>query len=105
MLDTVATPISCAICHEPAKRLFQHRVLGKYDANFQYCASCDHIFVEHPVWLDETYSEAIAATDTDIGTRNELTALQLAAICFWVFREGGEGRYVDAPVDMACWHV
>lgn len=87
--------MTCTICHEPTRPLFQHRVLGKYDATYQYCASCDHVFAEHPYWLEEAYSEAIATTDTDIAVRNNLTALRLAAIYYAAFGESGDGIYAD----------
>ena len=70
-------------------------VLRKHDANFCYCASCDHVFAQDPHWLAEAYTDAIVKTDTDIAVRNVLTALRLAAIFYFAFGDKGKGHYAD----------
>jgi len=70
-------------------------VLGKYDAPYQYCETCDHVFAADPFWLNEAYSDAIVAADTDIVVRNIRTATRLAAIFFFGFGERGNGKYTD----------
>ncbi len=74
---------------------FSATLLEKYAASYLYCAACDHLYVDHPSWLDEAYSEAIAAEDTDIAARNVFMALRLAAINYFVLGDRGQGRYVD----------
>lgn len=75
--------------------LFSATLLGKYEAPYLYCSSCDHVYVDNPLWLDEAYSEAIALEDTDIASRNVFMALRLAAIDYLVLGDRGKGRYVD----------
>lgn len=74
---------------------FSATLLEKHEASYLYCAACDHLYVDHPTWLDEAYSEAIAAEDTDIAARNVFMALRLAAINYLVLGDRGQGRYVD----------
>lgn len=87
--------MDCHICNSEAKPLSRATVLGRHEANYFYCAECDHIFVANPTWLDEAYSEAIAAEDTGMATRNVLTALRLAAIYHLGLGDRGQGIYVD----------
>lgn len=88
--------VACHICNRPTVEYFRSLILGKYDAPYQYCEACDHVFVEDPFWLNEAYSDAIVAADTDIVVRNIRTALRLAAIFHFGFGERGTGKYADA---------
>jgi hypothetical protein len=71
-------------------------VLGRHEAEFRYCESCDFIFARSPTWLDEAYSDAIVRTDTDIVVRNVLTAVRLAALLTFGFGDKGNALYSDA---------
>lgn len=87
--------MKCHICRAETRGLFTATVLGKYAADYRYCAECDHLFVSDPTWLEEAYSEALAQEDTDVAARNIFTALRLAAIHYLVLGDRGQGKYAD----------
>ncbi|TAM43290.1 MAG: class I SAM-dependent methyltransferase [Burkholderiaceae bacterium] len=88
--------MNCHLCNAVTRTHFTATVLNKYEANYHYCAECDHLFVSEPTWLDEAYSEALTQEDTDVAARNVFTALRLAAINYFALGDRGKGRYVDA---------
>lgn len=87
--------MNCHLCGTETAQCFDTQVLGKHAARYAYCADCDHIFADRPDWLDEAYTEATGAADTDTATRNVLTALRLAALCYLGLGERGQGRFAD----------
>jgi hypothetical protein len=87
--------MNCHLCNAEARTLFRATVLNKHEAAYHYCAECDHIFVDQPTWLEEAYSDAIVAEDTDVAVRNIFTALRLAAIYYLVLGDRGHARYAD----------
>ena len=62
--------VACKICDSPAQPFGTQRVLGKYDATYLRCGACGYLWVLAPTWLEEAYSQAIAALDTGIVVRN-----------------------------------
>lgn len=50
--------------------LFQHKVIGRYKAEYFIDDSVGYIWAGNPTWLDEAYSDAIALTDTGVFARN-----------------------------------
>lgn len=97
------SPISGA----PSRFIFQHKVLGKYDARYFLDDSTGYIFAEKPFWLKEAYSQAIADTDTGILNRNnrnvEIVSHCLAANRYELKRGidlgGGYGLFVRGMRD------
>ncbi|MBW8371828.1 MAG: class I SAM-dependent methyltransferase [Thiobacillus sp.] len=87
--------MNCHICGAETQTIFTATLLKKYEAPYHYCAGCDHVFVDHPTWLDEAYSDAILHQDTDVAVRNILTALRLAAINYLALGDRGQAKYVD----------
>lgn len=75
---------------EPA---FKARLLVQYDVQYFKCSHCMFLRTEHPYWLGEAYSQAIAATDTGIVLRNIKIARQLTCVLSAMF--GPEARYLD----------
>lgn len=88
-------PVACRLCGTPTPALFSATVLNRYVVPYHYCRGCDHVFVDQPTWLEEAYTEALAAEDTDVAARNIFTALRLAAFCYAVLGDRGEGKFVD----------
>lgn len=86
---------SCHLCGTGTRTLFSATLLGRHEAVYLYCPACDHLYVDAPTWLDEAYSEAIAAEDTDIAARNVFMALRIAAIGYFVLGDRGQGKYAD----------
>ena len=55
----------CIICDNQTKNIFEHRILGKYLAQYNQCNFCGFMQIENPFWLKEAYETAI--TNLDIG--------------------------------------
>lgn len=91
------TALTCRICRGPARSHFSELVLKAHPAEFAYCQSCDHIFAVNPTWIAEAYVDAIDKSDTDIATRNVLTAIRVAAILSY----GLKGKNNDIYADVA----
>lgn len=70
-------------------------MLGKYDADYLACPSCELLRANNPTWLDEAYSDAIAIADTGLVARNVSLAEKIAVVLYWVSASRGRARYVD----------
>ncbi len=86
---------NCPICSAALKESFVAKVLQKYDAVFKYCSNCGFLCAEDPFWLEESYSSAIASTDTGLVARNLALSKIIAVILYFLLGERGEGRCVD----------
>ena len=62
--------MDCKICGSATEIFDKAVVLQKYDVTYFRCQTCGTIFTEKPYWLDEAYSEAIAAIDVGLVHRN-----------------------------------
>jgi hypothetical protein len=92
---SMTIPLVCKICDSPLSRAFSAVILGKYEAAYNFCEECGFICAENPHWLEESYSSAIASTDTGLVARNIVISNTLAVILFFLMKERGSGRYVD----------
>lgn len=61
---------NCQICGNVMNMVFEAAVLGKHCINYYLCDACGFVRTESPYWLEESYSEAIAATDVGLVNRN-----------------------------------
>jgi len=61
---------TCRLCGGQARYLFSHRLLARHEAGYYLCPDCGLLQTEQPWWLDEAYSEALAAADTGMMQRN-----------------------------------
>lgn len=68
--------MKCNICHKKSERIFQKKVLGKYNVGFYRCVDCGYIQTEKPYWLKEAYSDAITSLDIGLIGRN----IQLSSV-------------------------
>jgi hypothetical protein len=57
------------------------------------CVGCSYWFIDEPHWLEEAYSEAIAAIDTGVAQRNLRLSPLLTTVLVGMF--GADGVYVD----------
>jgi hypothetical protein len=64
----------CRLCAGDAVACGRQRLLGRHDAFYFRCPTCDLIQTQTPTWLAEAYGAAIAATDTGAIERNRVTA-------------------------------
>jgi hypothetical protein len=72
---------------------FKARLLARYDVEFYYCPSCQHLRSETPYWLNEAYTEAITRADTGLVMRNLNIARLLRVVLFELF--DSNGRFLD----------
>lgn len=62
--------MNCRICNTEALKVFDAKVLNKYNVSYFKCSKCDVLFTEKPYWLDEAYSRTINLSDTGLLSRN-----------------------------------
>ena len=62
--------MTCRICENDVRRLFEARCLRKHTIQYFYCDNCGFLQTEKPFWLEEAYREPINETDTGILSRN-----------------------------------
>lgn len=63
--------MKCNICQSLAEKVFEKKILKKYNANYFRCKNCGFLFTEDPYWLDEAYEERIKGIrDTGMVQRN-----------------------------------
>lgn len=87
--------LHCPICNSSLEVAFEVLVLCKYSATYDYCRECGFLRARDPHWLEESYSSAIASTDTGLVMRNINLAHKLTQILLGVFDEQGQGQYCD----------
>jgi len=58
----------CKLCNQVSERIFERRLLKKYDVAYWQCRNCEFMQTEEPYWLEEAYSSAIS--DLDLGPVN-----------------------------------
>lgn len=74
--------MKCKICQSKTKKIFQAKILKKYDIQYYQCENCEFIFVEESYWLEEAYKEPIYNKDTGILARNSRISKVVAVILF-----------------------
>ena len=62
--------MKCPICQSGMHQVFNAMILGKYPACYFRCPECGILKPRDPVWLQESYSHAIAETDVGLVSRN-----------------------------------
>ena len=67
-------PVKCKVCESDSHHFSTAKLLGKYDVDYFQCSNCGFVQTEHPYWLDEAYSEAIAISDVGLVYRNNMMA-------------------------------
>jgi 2-polyprenyl-3-methyl-5-hydroxy-6-metoxy-1,4-benzoquinol methylase len=61
---------NCKICGSNSTKIFSEKILNKHIIDYFQCNDCHFIQTEHPYWLSESYSSAIASTDIGLVSRN-----------------------------------
>ena len=85
--------MECGICASESVRFAHHVIMGKYDVSYYRCPVCGFVQTEPPYWLDESYSEAINASDTGLVSRNiALSKLTKAVVALFF---NGDGAFLD----------
>lgn len=60
----------CPVCVTRMDPCFRKQVLGQYQVQYFECPACGLVKTEHPHWLEEAYTSAIADMDTGLVQRN-----------------------------------
>jgi hypothetical protein len=84
---------TCSICAQKSDKIFNRKVLSKYDVDFYYCKNCHFIFSEDPYWLEEAYSHSI--TDTDIGYIGRNILMSRITLILFYFLFDKKDRFLD----------
>ena len=74
----------CPVCNSQRNFSFEETILNKYRVSYYSCATCGLLQTEEPYWLDESYNDAIAVTDTGLVQRNISLASKLASALHFV---------------------
>ncbi|MBA4860951.1 methyltransferase domain-containing protein [Streptomyces sp. PSKA54] len=85
--------VPCKICGGESRITHRGTVLGRHQATYRMCVECSYWFIDQPHWLEEAYSEAIAAIDTGVAQRNLRLSPLLTSVLVGMF--GPDGVYVD----------
>jgi 2-polyprenyl-3-methyl-5-hydroxy-6-metoxy-1,4-benzoquinol methylase len=74
---------ACRACGGATTVVFETTILGRYPVNFLKCQVCESLQPQHVFWIAESYSSAIAATDTGVMVRNlqSQAAVYAVAVC------------------------
>src|ERR1700722_6936912 len=75
---------TCRACGGATARAFEATILGRYSVNFLKCQVCESLQPQRPFWIAESYTVAIAATDTGAMVRNlqcHAAVYVVAALC------------------------
>lgn len=106
--------MTCKICTQQTRQIFQAQMLNKYDINYFYCEHCGFLQTEEPYWLDEAYGETINVSDTGYMQRNINLSQKLTILLTLFFNKnakfldyaGGYGVFTRLMRDVGfdfCW--
>jgi hypothetical protein len=85
----------CKVCGALMQPVFRAVLLGRHEVGYAHCALCGLLTTETPYWLDEAYSEAIAATDVGLVERNQVMSSRIAASLCFALNLGADERVLD----------
>jgi glycosyltransferase involved in cell wall biosynthesis len=86
-------PVKCKVCESDSHHFFTTKLLGKYDVDYFQCSNCGFVQTEHPYWLDEAYSDAIAISDVGLVYRNNMMANITGKLLFNYFDH--QAKFLD----------
>lgn len=83
--------MNCRIClSENVDPFSRATILRKYEVQYLRCRSCGFICTEEPYWLEESYSDAIAAGDVGLVRRNMRQSALVRSVITTLFDSGGK---------------
>lgn len=77
----------CKICTNTLKKIFNTRILNKYDVDYFQCENCDFIQTEKAYWLTEAYQNSMNYTDTGIMLRNDRSSKIVTSLIVLFFNK------------------
>ena len=84
---------NCIVCRGTTGKVRSVRILGKHNAELLQCQQCNHVQLAEPHWLEDAYTNAIAATDTGLVARNLTLAEHSHRVLHTMVNPNG--KYVD----------
>lgn len=85
--------MKCRICKKEINKIFNKKILNKYNVDYFLCDNCDFIQTEKTHWLNEAYSKPINNCDTGILERNINFSRKVSSIIYFLFNK--EGKFLD----------
>lgn len=86
--------MNCKLCNKTTAPHGVDNILGgRYSGEFSQCMSCGFIQADNPVWLGESYKNAI--NDMDIGCVDRNFRMALISKAIITLCLGGNGRFLD----------
>lgn len=77
----------CKICCSTVNKIFNAKILFKYDVDYFECSNCKFIQTEDVYWLTEAYNNPMNFTDTGIMLRNTRSAKIVTSILLLFFNK------------------
>lgn len=98
----------CKICGKETHKVFNAKILYKYDVDYFQCSNCEFVQTEKEYWLEEAYQNSMNLTDTGIMHRNQRFSKITASIIILFFDKklkfldyaGGYGVFTRIMRDM-----
>jgi len=105
-MNIIGSP--CKICSKATRKIFQAKILNKYDAFYVFCNHCGFLGVENAFWINEAYANPINEEDTGYVSRNLILARKTFLFLIKFFNKsdsfldyaGGYGMFVRLMRDM-----
>lgn len=87
--------LDCKVCGATTRQVFQAKILGRHKVSYAQCPRCGFLCTETPYWLEEAYSEAIAATDVGLVERNQIMSSMIAVSLYFALKIEACERVLD----------
>lgn len=85
--------MTCKICGSSSQKVFEGKILHKYEVSYFKCRDCGFLQTEEPYWLNEAVEDAVSLLDTGILSRNYYVARLTAVIIFFFFNS--KAKFLD----------
>jgi Methyltransferase domain len=82
--------MNCKICQTPSTKVFEAKVLYRYDTAYHQCPACGFLQPDTPHWLEEAYHAAITSLDLGLLKRNLELREVVSAVVRTYFRSSGK---------------
>lgn len=80
----------CKICKIDTMRIFDKKILNKYQVAYFQCSNCNFIQTEEPYWLEEVYKEPINTSDTGLIARNVYLSRFSSVLIYFYFNKNNK---------------
>ena len=81
--------MNCKICNNKTQKIFNAKVLYKYEVDYFQCTVCGFAQTEQPHWLQEAYISSMNLSDTGVMQRSErMSKVVTSIICLFLNKKG-----------------